>query len=180
MDYRTLHEPPRGWHAFDGLLQPDLTVAGHLARGQEVKGICHLRDCRRRCHVDLERLAQRGFGALPVETAQRFLKCQNLAGCALEFHADPKASLPLRSLTGRSNVKIRIKCAGCGFLRVSAPETLITRLSAETPMPDGLLISEIAGRVRGPCRQCKKTSWRVDVLWISPKSEGFRTGQSPG
>ena len=176
MDYKTLNEPPKGWLAQDGLLHPDPTVAGYLARGQEIKGVCHLRDCRRRCHIDVERLARRGFGALMLTAAESFLKCQNLTGCALEFHAEPKTSLILRSVSGRSNVKIRIRCAGCSFFRVSAPEKVIAKLSVEKPLPDGFLVSEIAGRVRGPCKQCKASAWRVDVLWSNPKSEGFRSG----
>jgi hypothetical protein len=176
-----LHDPPPGWTAASGLLEPDPTVAGHLARMQELKGVCSRRDCRRRCHVDLERLAARGFGAIAVSAVQGLLRCHSLTGCGLEFHADPRTGLPLRALAGRSHVRIRIKCGACGFFRVILPETLIARLSAEAPMPDGLYISDIAGRIRGPCRQCRKTAWRVEVLWPDARSEGARrrTGGAP-
>jgi hypothetical protein len=48
--------------------------------------------------------------------------------------------------------------------------------AGKEPM-DGLLVSEVAALIRRPCRQCKKTSWRVDVLWPDPNSEGARRSQ---
>jgi hypothetical protein len=175
-----MHEPPVGWVAFDGLLQPDPTVSGYLARMQEVKGVCHQGDCRRRCDLDLKRLAARGFGALPVSTAQRFLKCQSLTGCGLDFHEDRRTGIPLRALVGRSHVRLRIKCAGCGFFRVALPESIVAKLSVPNPMPDGLYVSEVAARIKGPCGQCKRTAWRVDVMWPSPNSEAFRRQPDSG
>jgi len=121
-------DTPDGWFALDGLLQPDPSIAGYLARGQEVKGVCHQRDCRRRCDIDLTRLAARGFGSLPVTVAQSMMKCHSLSGCALEFHDDRRASLPVRALFGRSHVRIRIKCAGCGFFRAATAEGLLAKL----------------------------------------------------
>jgi len=174
MGHGSSHEPPPGWLALDGLLQADPSVAGYLARGQEVKGVCHQRDCRRRCEVDLGRLAARGFGSLPVSTVQTFLRCHSLAGCGLDFHEDRHSHLPLRALVGRSHVKLRIKCAGCGFFRVASPEAVIGKLSAETPMPDGLLISQIAALIKGPCGTCRKSAWRVDVLWPDQNTESWR------
>ena len=167
-------DTPDGWVALDGLLQADPSIAGYLARGQEAKGVCHQRDCRRRCEVDLPRLTARGFGALPVAVAQALMKCHSLGGCALEFHDDRRASLPLRALFGRAHVRIRIKCASCGFFRAVTPEGVAAKLSAESPMPDGLLISEIAAQIKGACKQCKKSAWRVDVLWPDLNSEAWR------
>ncbi len=165
---------PAGWVAQDGLLTPDVSISGYLARGQEVKGVCDQRDCRRRCQIDLPRLAARGFGALPLTTVQGFLRCHSLAGCGLDFHEDPKAGLPLRALLGRSHVKIRIKCAGCGFFRVTRVEGLIAKLSATRPMADSLMTSEVPSQITGPCKTCKKSAWRVDVLWPALNSEGQR------
>jgi hypothetical protein len=171
-----MHDPPPGWRAVSGLLEPDPTVAGYLARMQDVKGVCGKRDCRRRCEVDLEWLARAGFGALPVATVEGLLRCHNLAGCGLAFHSDNRAGLPVRSLVGRSHVRLRIKCAACGFFRIALPEAVIAKLSAKGPMPDGFPISDIAGSIKGPCRQCKKTAWRVEVIWPDVKSEGYRRG----
>jgi hypothetical protein len=169
-----MHDPPPGWTAVTGLLEPDPTVAGYLARMQDVKGVCSKRDCRRRCEVDLERLARAGFGALPVATVESLLRCHSLAGCGLAFHSDNRAGLPLRALVGRSHVRLRIKCAGCGFFRVALPEGLIAKLTAAKRMTDGFQVSEIAGSIKGPCRTCKKTAWRVDVIWPDVKSVGYR------
>ena len=166
--------PPAGWIALDGLLQPDPTVAGYLARMQEIRGVCGQRDCRRKCEVDLERLARRGFGALPVSAAQQMLKCQNLTGCGLDFHEDRRGGLPLRALFGRSHVHIRIKCDGCGFFRVATPEALWRRITKDKDPTYGLLVTEVAAQIKGPCSQCKKTNWRVDVLWPNRDSEGIR------
>lgn len=124
-------KPPPGWRVSDGTLRPDITVAGHLARLEEVKGVCHTRDCRRRCEVDLKRLCDRGFGALPITEAQRFLKCLRFDGCALDFHSEGRASLPLSALVGRSHVRIRIRCDACRFHRVTTPEALIAKLTKD-------------------------------------------------
>jgi hypothetical protein len=171
---QSLADPPAGWIALDGLLQPDPTVAGYRARMQEVRGICGQRDCKRRCEVDLERLVRRGFGALPVSAAQQMLKCHNLTGCGLDFHDDRRGGLPLRALFGRSHVRVRVKCDACSFFRVATPEAIYKRATAGKEPMDGLLVTEIAAQIKGPCSQCKKTNWRVDVLWPDPHSEGFR------
>ncbi len=164
---------PAGWLACNGLLQPDTSVAGYLARGQEVTGVCGQRDCKRRCTVDLERLARRGFGALPLDQVKRFLRCQNLTGCGLDFREDHRAGLPLKALFGVSHVRIRVKCGGCGFFRVATPEALWRKVVTDKP-DDSPLTSEVAGRVKGPCKQCRKRDWQVDVLWPSANSEWLR------
>ena len=171
---------PLGWRAVDGLLQPDPTIAGHLARGQEVKGVCHQRDCRRRCDLDLGRLEARGFGSLPVAAAQGLMRCHSLAGCALEFHVEPKSTLRLGDLLGRSHVRVRIKCGGCGFFRVAPPEAVIAKLTVGDTRGGAVAIGEIAGTIRGPCRRCGKSAWVVDVLWPDPNSEGARRHPGPG
>ncbi|MBV8684984.1 MAG: hypothetical protein JO111_19085 [Caulobacteraceae bacterium] len=158
-------DPPAGWIVCEGLLQPDPTVAGYRARLQAVRGTCGQRDCRRRCEVDLDRLVARGLGALPVSAVQRLLKCNNLAGCGLEFPEDRRCGLPLRALFGRSHVRIRVKCAGCGFFRAATPEALWRRVAAGEASDEGLLVSDVPGRIKGPCRQCGKKVWRVDILW---------------
>ena len=54
--------PPEGWTAVYGLLEWTTTVAGYAARGDAVKGRCHLRDCRRTCQIDMARLVEGGSG----------------------------------------------------------------------------------------------------------------------
>ncbi|MGH7024164.1 MAG: hypothetical protein ACREEB_11320 [Caulobacteraceae bacterium] len=127
--------------------------------------------------MDLDRLIARGFGSLSVTAACGFLKCQNLVGCGLEFHSDRNVGLPLTALLGRSHVKVRIKCGSCGFFRVTSPDTVVAKIRADDKTAtDTLLISDIAGRIKGACGQCKKRAWAVDVLWPDPNSEGTRRG----
>jgi len=166
--------PPTGWIARDGLLQPDPTIAGYRARMQEVRGICGQRDCKRRCDVDLQRLTALGFGSLHIDTAKRFLKCDNLTGCGLDFHEDRRAGLPLKALFGRSHVSVRVKCGGCGFFRTATPEAVWRRIMAGKSPDDGLLVGDIAAQIKGPCKQCGKSRWAADVLWPNPGSEGWR------
>lgn len=170
-------ETPPGWTAASGLLEPDPSIAGFLARGEEVKGFCDQRDCRRRCHVDLERMVRRGFGALPVAQAKSFMRCNQLTGCGLDFHADRTAGLPLSTLLGRAHVRIRIKCDGCGFFRAARVETLIKRFTTDRLRGDTVLTSEVRSKITGPCRTCRTSSWRVDILWPNVESLGYRRSQ---
>jgi hypothetical protein len=39
----TTDDPPKGWRALSGTLEPDATVYGFLARGDEMRGRCHRR-----------------------------------------------------------------------------------------------------------------------------------------
>ena len=172
--YGAHDKPPPGWHVSGGLLQPDMTVAGHLARMEEVKGVCHTRDCRRRCEVDLKRLCDRGFGALEIGEAKRFLKCLRFDGCALDFHSSRRASLPLGALVGRSHVRVRVRCESCRFHRVTTPEAMIAKLTKDGVHGSDVLVSAVPSHVKGPCGQCGKTVWRADVLWPDPQSEGWR------
>jgi len=75
------------------------------------------------------------------------------------------------------HVRIRIRCSSCGFFRAATPESVIARLSGQRSIPDGLLVTELAAEIKGPCRQCRKSIWRVDVLWPDTGSEGWRRGQ---
>ena len=65
--------PPKGWTTFNGVLTPDTTLAGYWARGREVRGICQTRDCRRSCHVDLERYVEKGLGRLALKDLLPYL-----------------------------------------------------------------------------------------------------------
>jgi hypothetical protein len=167
-------EVPPGWTAASGLLEPDPSIAGHLARGEEVKGFCDQKDCRRRCHVDLERMVARGFGVLPVAQAKKFMQCGVITGCGLDFHVDRTAGLRLSALLGRAHVRIRIKCQGCGFFRAAKVESIIAKLSTGTVRGGDLLTTDIRSRISGPCKTCRKSSWRVDVLWPNVESAGYR------
>ncbi len=170
-----LQQTPPGWLAQDGLLQPDRSIAGYLARGQEVSGRCHLRDCRRTCLIDTARLTAQGFGRLPIEAVKRWMRCARMEGCALDFHEETSGGLPIDSLRGRARVAIRFKCTACGFHRTALPDQILAKLRAMggTASHDAT-VQKVAGLAKEPCKSCGKTDWRVDVLWPDPNSEGGR------
>jgi hypothetical protein len=102
--------PPRGWRVVSSTLVPDPTVTGYIGRGCEVKGVCHLRDCRRRCELDLPRLVQRGYGSVAVTDLIRLYRCNRVTGCALDFHEEHGAEITLSTLAGRDHVWIKLTC----------------------------------------------------------------------
>lgn len=152
----------------DGQLEPDASVAGYDARGREVLGVCHLRDCRRRCHIDFALLAERGLGRLHVEQVKRLFRCHRLDGCALDFQEKGGGELVLSALTRKVHVALRVTCGGCGKATVSPAEAVIARLKAEGLGGGGLPVSSLAGLIRGNCGTCGEKRWRVDVLWQDP------------
>jgi hypothetical protein len=53
-------------------------------------------------------------------------------------------------------------------------EALWRRITKDKEPIYGLLVTEVAGQIKGPRRTCGKSNWRVDVLWPNPDSEGVR------
>ena len=169
------HSLPFGWHALDGLLQPDRSVAGYLARRQEVTGRCHLRDCRRTCRIDSERLTAQGFGRLPIEAIKRWMRCARMEGCALDFHEEGAGGLPITALLGHAHVSIRFQCTRCKFYRTALPDQILAKLKAKGGAAgDDATVEKLASLATEPCKNCGKTAWRVDVLWPDPGGEGQR------
>jgi hypothetical protein len=110
------NETPRGWHAVDGILQPDRTVGGYLARHEAVKGRCHLRDCRRTCEIDIERLASRGFARMPIDALKRLMRCARMEGCALDFQDEASGGLPITTLLGDVPLDVENREAGVAWV----------------------------------------------------------------
>lgn len=169
------YNPPPGWTIASGVLTPDRTVRGYLAREQDVKGRCYQRDCRRTCHVDHARLHEQGLGALKIQQVKQLLRCARLDTCALEFHEDLNAeSLKLRNLTGRAAVSLRILCQGCGASRTVSPKAMVARLKSEGKGDETTETRDLAGLLSAPCKACGKVTWAVDVLWPNPATIGGR------
>ena len=167
--------PPAGWLVSDGgELVPDLSVAGYLARGREVSGHCHLRDCRRRCQLDLERLVERGLGAARVTELQRLYQCHRLDGCALAFTEQYGVELTLSMLAGRDYVGIRILCAKCRKASVVRVEAVVERLRTNGTGGPDTPVARLAELARDPCPKCQGRSWQAAVLWDDPaRSTGW-------
>ncbi|HEY8570912.1 hypothetical protein [Phenylobacterium sp.] len=162
-------KPPAGWRvSHDGELVEDRSVAGYVARGREVKGLCQLRDCRRRCHLDLERLAERGLGALSIGELKPLYRCHRLDGCGLDFSEQYGAELTLGMLAGRDHVGVRVACGGCRKSTVVRPEQVIERLKLEGRGGSDTPVATLADLARQPCPKCQARRWTVAVLWLDP------------
>ena len=171
--------PPKGWTAATGLLVPISTVAGYAMRGDELRGRCHQRDCRRTCELDMPMLVERGFGSLPVETIKRWLRCFRPEGCALDFYEERRIGLRLSWLVDRPHVAIRFACQSCNFQRVTPPARVLAKLRAKGPgAGDDDTVEKLAKLPMAPCKACGKTDWRVDVVWANVNSSGWRAAQA--
>jgi len=168
--------PPPGWVVFNGQLEPDTSVAGYHARGREIRGVCHIRDCRRRCHVDFADLMSRGLQRLSAAEVKRLMVCSRLGGCAMEFRETGGAGVRLSDLTRREHVAVRIRCAGCGKASVAHAEAVIARLNREGLGGAGTLMSQLPGLIRGACPACSRKQWAAEVLWQDPDRLPDSTG----
>jgi hypothetical protein len=158
--------PPEGWTAIYGLLQPTTTIAGYAARGDEVKGRCHQRDCRRTCHIDMPRLVESGFGRVPIEAVKRLLRCSRIDGCAMDWFEERPIGFRLDWLLGRPHVAIRFMCVGCKFHRTALPDRVVAKLQAKGPSASNdATVEKLAKMPMEACKNCGKNNWRVDVLW---------------
>jgi hypothetical protein len=86
------------------------------------------------------------------------MRCNQLTGCGLDFHAEATAGLPLSAFVGRAHVRIRIKCESRGFFRAAKVETLIKRFTTETTRGETVLTSEVRSKI-GPCGALQKVAW---------------------
>jgi hypothetical protein len=171
-------DPPRGWMALSGYLEPDRTVFGFMARGDEVRGNCHHRDCTRRCSIDFTELAAKGFGRVHVEHVKRMLMCNRLDGCSLAFHDKAGRGLSLRALLGHAHASIRFRCRACKHHHTALPDAVIAKLRAagrEAKSCD--TVEGLAAVTKSPCPNCKKVDWQIDVLWPNVNSVGYRIEQ---
>jgi hypothetical protein len=171
--------PPDGWTAIYGLLERTTTVAGYAARGDEVKGRCHLRDCRRICHIDMPRLVEGGYGRVPVESLKRLARCSRIEGCAIDWFEERPIGFRLSWLLGRPYVSIRFQCEACKFHRTALPDQVLAKLRAKGPgAADDATVDTLAKLPMGPCKACGKTRWKIEVLWPNVNSAGYRAAQA--
>jgi hypothetical protein len=176
---RDPNAPPEGWLALDGLLVRDATVNGYAARGDEVKGRCHQRDCRRTCQIDMARLVESGFGRLPVEAIKRWLRCSRPEGCALDFQEERPVGLRLKWLLGRAHVTVRFTCQACKFHRDALPDRVFAKIQAKGPgAADDATVEGLGKLPMEPCKNCGKRVWRIEVLWANVNSMGWRAAQA--
>lgn len=163
--------PPRGWHIENNTLVRDDSLAGYQARGQQVRGSCYQRGCKRSCWIDIDFLVSRRMGALAMAECKRLLKCQVMGGCWLDFREDPEeVGVPLRVLAAAGGqVRIEFKCAACGYAKAVTPAAMIARLKADTRGGADTLHTALAAKLTKACR-CGKTVWRLRVEWPDPRT----------
>jgi hypothetical protein len=159
--------PPKGWTVFNGVLTPDTTLAGYWARGREVRGICQTRDCRRSCHLDLERYVEKGLGRLALKDLLPLYRCQRLGGCAMQFKEDHGAVLSIGMLRRHPGVAVRFTCGKCRKTVIVPTEAAIGKLAAEGAGGPDTPVTELGRFAKAPCA-CGATSWTVEILWHDP------------
>ena len=160
-------EAPPGWTAINQTLEPERTIAGYAARGEEVKGGCRAHGCRRKFWVDEHARAEALLARLPMSTVLQTLRCGRLDGCGFEFFG-PRAdqSVPLSVATSRPNARIRVSCTACNWTRLPKAEEVIAILQKDGSGGPGTCIHEAAAAMRRPCPACKAKVWAVSLVWL--------------
>jgi hypothetical protein len=157
--------PPRGWTVLGGVLTPDPSVDGWLARRQEAAAVCRTGDCRRRCFIDLRRLHRRGWGGVSVDEYFRVLRCARPDGCSLELVQDLKTGrLPLRLVAAQPLAKLRASCRRCPWTRTADAQAWLEQLQARGLGDRDTDPRDLPAKL-GPCKGCGARDWRVEVLW---------------
>ncbi|MDB5440397.1 MAG: hypothetical protein JWM33_2824 [Caulobacteraceae bacterium] len=162
--YRAPTLLPRGWVVWCGQLTPDRSVAGYLARGQQVRGFCRHQQCRRTCWIDVDRLAAHHMGGLPMEEAKSLWRCHRIGGCQMDFEED-KAGLPTLGGLQALPAKVRLRCIGCDRQWEGPPAGMIARLKKRGEGDEKTLVTEVQKALRKPCDQCGRRAWDFSVMW---------------
>lgn len=168
---------PQGWTTWNGVLEPANQVAAYAARGQIIRGRCETKECNRKIRIEPKDLCGKGQGLLQMKQVEQLHRCQRLEGCSLGFFADPATPpLHLDWLTGRPNVRIRLKCRGhgCKYVRVWVVEQMIAGLKKAGKGGGGTDVHALGKLMTQPCPVCKKVNWAADVLWASTETIGWR------
>ncbi|HEX5378573.1 MAG TPA: hypothetical protein VFW47_08355 [Phenylobacterium sp.] len=161
--------PPAGWRVFNGQLVADATVGGYFARGQEMRGACDQRDCRRRFSIDFDRLIRKGYAPFPVSELKALLQCRRPGGCAMHCFDGVKGSgLPLSLLARYPNVSIRLRCTECRWEKAYPPGQVAAHLKASATGGEETLHVELMTKLKKPCARCGKSRWACDVMWPEP------------
>lgn len=157
----------------NGALILDGSVAGHLARRQDVRAHCHQRDCRRSFNIDYDWLVRHGYAAFPVRELIELLKCRKPGGCALEVRTERQGSgLALSFLAGQRGVAIRLQCGACRWRRDIAPAQAIAHLQAAGTGDGATLHTDLTAKLTKPCARCGKSLWTCEVRWPAAGATG--------
>ncbi len=162
-----LSDPPPGWTATNQTLEPERTIAGYRARGEDLTGGCRTYGCRRKFWLDEHARAEAALAHLPLSTVERTLKCSRLDGCGFELAAPrPDQSVRLSVAAGRPNVRIKMTCTTCDWTRLPKAEEVAAILEKDRCGRASTRVHEVAAAMRRPCPACKATAWTTSLVWL--------------
>lgn len=162
---RTFGGPPPGWVMWCGELKPDPSVAGYVARGQQIRAHCRHQYCRRTCWIECERLAEEGMGGLRMEEAQKLWRCQRIGGCYMTFEDDRRGMLSLDELSRLPRVRARLCCKACKSQWEGPIKTVIARLKKAGEGDERTRCHQVDQVMRRPCGKCGKVYWQFSLRW---------------
>ncbi|MFZ5669149.1 MAG: hypothetical protein ACOY4K_06620 [Pseudomonadota bacterium] len=160
-------DAPPGWTLGNQTLKPEQTIAGYIARGEELKGGCRGYGCRRSFWLDQHARAEAALAHLPLSTVLKTLRCGRLDGCSFEFHPPrPDQSIRLSAATGRAHVRLKVCCSACEWTRLPRVEEVIAVLEKDRAGGSSTRVHEVAAAMRKPCPACKALAWSVTLVWL--------------
>lgn len=164
---RPLPDTPPGWSALDNTLVPTKTLAGYMARGEELEGGCRAHGCYRKGWIDPHRRVEAMLANASLNTLEKMFQCNRPDGCYFHFFG-PRAdqSVKLLDLRAKSHVRIRMRCDACKWFRLRKVEWMLEVLEVLKPGGSNCRVGEIGARIRGACPACKETKWAASVVWL--------------
>jgi DNA-directed RNA polymerase subunit RPC12/RpoP len=115
--------------------------------------------------VEFKGAVQAGLGDRPLSHLIHCLRCQHWAGCGLEeASAVYPLGVPLVAFLNEEDTLIAIVCEACGARVLLPPRAVIDRLKRAGTGDGSTGVLELGKRVRGPCRQCRATRFRSEII----------------
>jgi len=162
-----INNAPPGWTENNDTLEPELTIAGYNARGEELEGGCRAYGCRRKFWIDPHVRSESVLEPVHISTVERMLKCGRLDGCSFQlFKPKPAQSVRLTIASGRKNARIKMCCKACDWTRLPKAEEVIAVLMKDRTGGGNTRIHEVAAAMRRPCPSCKGAKWAVTLVWL--------------
>lgn len=162
-----INDAPPGWTASGQTLEPEMTIAGYKARGEELEGGCRAYGCRRKFWLDPHVHSEVVLEPVHLTTVERMLKCGRLAGCQFQLNKpSPRQSIRLTVASGRPNARIKMRCTGCDWTRLPRAQEVVAVLTKARTGGPNTCIHEVAAAMRQPCPSCKVTAWEATLVWL--------------
>jgi hypothetical protein len=161
-----------GWISVSGQLEPLMTVAGCLARGEEITAVCKTSQCFRRVRLDLRELDRIGLGNSDIRSLQACWRCRSGQGCELTWASGRyPEGVPLQCYAGQG-VTIVVSCKTCGAAKRYEVLHLIETLRRRGAGDGNTSVLKIDKAIRGNCRACGRRHWGATLVRPSVKGQG--------